>query len=69
MKPKHQIEVQLIGGPLDGEVVTIPPALQYWASWHERWAVYVKRDDWTAMHYAGLVSAPEQDDADDTNSI
>jgi hypothetical protein len=59
-----QIEVELRGGPFDGQKVTIPPALQYWASFGERWAVYVKRDQWLVLHYAGMMSAPEDADED-----
>lgn len=61
MKPQ-QIEVELRGGPLDGERLTIPRALQFWASVGERWAVYVVRDGCdTVLHFHGMMREPDDE--------
>lgn len=55
MKPE-QIDVELRGGPLDGERLTMPRALQYWAAVGDKWAVYIMRDEChSVLHYQGMI--------------
>lgn len=53
--PKPLVEVELVGGPRDGERFETTPALEYWASSGERWAIYRPRRLLNRLYYAGSI--------------
>lgn len=52
---KPIIEVELIGGPRDGERFETTPALEYWASHRDTWAIYTAGRVLNRLKYRGSI--------------
>ena len=57
---KPKLEVELMGGPRDGERFETVPALEYWASHGETWAIYTAGRVLNRLVYRGSILKREE---------